>query len=617
MSLGRIVELSIPALRGNPFDSRPIEGMRVSEIVGRDKILSSWKELIRSGSPRMVFLVGERGSGRTSLINALCTFSPHNLVCQYWPEEKQLLSVIHEISVAFDGFETSSSIHRISESLVRNLESKSGPLSTIALDYPSNVSMDDFLPRISPILQRLRALVIVSLTPTQFNSLDEDTVDLFDHPAHLTGLSKDEIQKLTDKRVIKMGKERWLLNSNILQLIYDKTSGNPRSVVNILQNLVDEYRGVGAHGSLDGLLGWQEDAMNSNIVSQKIEPKIMPNYHNRPNNDLEPEEEVPATTSNMPATTKKDSPVSDSMIGKNDDFTLIDWDDNYQENINYDEIKEHKEINNDIDDEEVKNQIDTITSTNVETNDWKNPSEVENKSKSFTDMIRPSEISNFGAILSRSKKTTESIESTKESYFVPDVYIDDSLNKENFTDDFNQLKPNRVIPNDENKANIIQDSGEKIVTSADGAVWTVDSHSQSTLPPVSDIINEPIYEEPIYEEPIYENQLIKKVREIIPHHQIDSSAPVSKINLGPKWEKDREFNQNYASELSDTELLVISKAKQREISPSDSELQALLQVGRPRLSQIYNGLNKVGILSVRKKGRSRMFKLSDSAGLYF
>ena len=66
--------------------------------------------------------------------------------------------------------------------------------------------------------------------------------------------------------------------------------------------------------------------------------------------------------------------------------------------------------------------------------------------------------------------------------------------------------------------------------------------------------------------------------------------------------------------MSDAERLVVSVASLREISPSDTEIQARLEVGRPRLSQIYNSLHKSGILSVRKEGRSRLFKLSEGAG---
>ena len=69
--------------------------------------------------------------------------------------------------------------------------------------------------------------------------------------------------------------------------------------------------------------------------------------------------------------------------------------------------------------------------------------------------------------------------------------------------------------------------------------------------------------------------------------------------------------------LSDAERLILQISSLREISPSDDELQARLEVGRPRLSQLYNSLHKSGLLSVRKQGRTRLFKLSNAAAEEF
>ena len=79
------------------------------------------------------------------------------------------------------------------------------------------------------------------------------------------------------------------------------------------------------------------------------------------------------------------------------------------------------------------------------------------------------------------------------------------------------------------------------------------------------------------------------------------------------WEPDNPFDEERITYLNEAELLVISMASKREISPSDAELQARLEVGRPRLSQIYNGLYKSGYLSVRKQGRKRLFKITEAA----
>lgn len=637
MVIDQQLSISIPPLRGNPFDSRPIEGNRISEIVGRNNILSSMRELIISGSPRMILLSGERGSGRTSLINSICSFSPNEIVCQYWPEENQLLSVIHEISISFDGFEKSKSIHKISDGLVRNLESKNGPLPVVALDYPSNISIETFLPRITPILQRLRALVIISLTPSQLNSLDNDTIGLFTEPIQLKELDIGDIQNLVDKRIMKMGKEKWLLRPNILKLIYQKTGGNPRLIVNLLQNLVDEHRGIGSFGTLKKLHAMEEisskpiEKFNSNDTVQNLvqsnESIITDEYENRNKIDKKPflvdnlqDMKTPENTiiSNQDNAIDMPEPILEVVnkpSSRNDDFTLIDWSEEFKQPVIDNDIVIDEELKNVvIDDKKLDNNNDF---NYVKKND---SNQINHKQTPFeySQVIKP-KVTNFGGIIGRSRNTSESIESNVVSDEESTIFIDASASETNFPNFMNH-KSSIMSNSPEYDSDALDDTNEKIVDRTEDAVWTVDANEESTLP------NETIYEEgnseqimydnPIYEEPIFEDTIIEETLKS-DDLMINASKNYIKLPMGPKWESDNLFDRDYVSQLTDAEILVISKAKEREISPSDDELQALLQVGRPRLSQIYNGLNKAGILSVRKKGRSRMFKLSNSALSHF
>jgi len=626
MVMEQQLTISIPPLRGNPFDSRPIEGNRISEIVGRNNILSSMRELIISGSPRMVLLSGERGSGRTSLINSICSFSSNNIVCQYWPEENQLLSVIHEISISFDGFEKSKSIHKISDGLVRNLESKTGPLPVVALDYPSNIPIETFLPRITPILQRLRALVIISLTPSQLNSLDNDTIGLFTEPIQLKELDIGDIQNLVDKRIMKMGKEKWLLRPNILKLIYQKTGGNPRLIINLLQNLVDEHRGIGSLGTLKKLHALDEitskpiEKFNSNDTVQnlvqsnesiivdeyEIEKKIekKPFLFDNLQNMKTPENNIISTQDDVIDMPEPILEVVNKPSSRNDDFTLIDWSEEFKKPVIDNDIVINKELKNIVIDDEKKDDSN-------QSNHKQTPFE-------YSQVNKP-KVTNFGGIIGRSRNTSVSIESNAVSDEESTIFIDASASEPNFPNFMNH-KSSIMSNSPEYDSDALDDTNEKIVDRTEDAVWTVDANEESTLP------NETIYEEsnseqiiydnPIYEEPIFEDTIIEETLKS-DDLMINASKNYIKLPLGPKWESDNLFDRDYASQLSDAEVLVISKAKEREISPSDDELQALLQVGRPRLSQIYNGLNKAGILSVRKKGRSRMFKLSNSALSHF
>ena len=90
------------------------------------------------------------------------------------------------------------------ERVVETLDSGSGPLPLVALDYPAHVDVSSFLPLIVPILLRFRALVIISLSNSQLASLDEGIRELFDEYATVAPFSNDQIQTLCNSRIRKM-----------------------------------------------------------------------------------------------------------------------------------------------------------------------------------------------------------------------------------------------------------------------------------------------------------------------------------------------------------------------------------------------------------------------------
>ena len=437
-------------------------------------------------------------------------------------------------------------------------------------------------------------------------------MDIFDFPVRLNGLETNNIQSLVDKRVMKKAKQRWLLSPKVLQLLYEKTLGNPRSLVNTLQNLVDEHRGVGAFGSLDKLIGWE----NQNNVNFEKEKEVIVESENiiisDEDNNYDHNGEI--LDEEDEKTQIQEIEILEKVSTDNNDFTLINWSEDFEK------IMENED-----------NQVSPEKSFEAENLN----SEVENK---FEDSWKeeeiskdPSEKSNkgnfgaFGAMLARSRELPvndhNSEKTFHEEYIVAGVdFVEENSMKNNALSE--DIKPTNGLNNLKNN-DIYND---KLVVDTEGEVWTVDQENEQTLPSnpfLKDSIaaDEKIIEETIIDEPIFE-QIIIEESLIEPNidnddNDVDLKSNKTKIILSPKWDADNSFDLDYASQLSDTEGIIISKAMEREISPSDSELQALLQVGRPRLSQIYNSLNKAGILSVRKKGRSRFFKISESAKSYF
>ena len=178
---GGVSLIDLPALRGNPFDNRPTESSRAQDLVGRKEILHRWREHIHSGSPRMILLVGESGSGRTSMINAISSQTPKKYIGQFLSEEgDQAKLVLHEILTHFGTFQSISTMNQLSQKLISLLDEDKGPLPIIALDYPPQIiDINSFLSRICPILSRLRTMVIVSVTESQYLEIDNEIINLF------------------------------------------------------------------------------------------------------------------------------------------------------------------------------------------------------------------------------------------------------------------------------------------------------------------------------------------------------------------------------------------------------------------------------------------------------
>lgn len=636
--------IDLPALRGNPFDNRPIESSRVHDLVGRKEILHRWREHILSGSPRMILLVGESGSGRTSMINAISSQTPKKYIGQFLSEEgDQAKLVLHEILTHFGTFQSISTMNQLSQKLISLFDEDKGPLPIIALDYPPQIiEINSFLSRICPILSRLRTMVIVSLTESQYLELDEEMRNLFDEPDRLDNFTKIEIQEMVNNRVRLKSKEKWIINSMILNSIHERTGGNPRDTIRILKCLVDEKRGLGYQGTLENLIPFQVSEMSvidekvypeNNISDDNYEPNIPVSeiIDNEPEND----ELIDEEPSDLWDFDDEETPLLiDNFSEEDDEITDEEkpiWQDNFSE-IKNDLIDEET---NAIEEDNIHDETELFMSPGTE------PPER---------MPQPSPVTiskKFGSLRKRSQKTTYGMENDISPH-VPITYADEEPSQstlDNYVgrETFKIKNKNEIdepIFSEARMDRNIQSIDYEIVDSIEGAEWSVEPSYHSTVPEIinnpsesndyppnnessieENIFQEPEIEEIIFEEPEIQNtvELVESVP-IFPKEKDTSmitDSTTKKSRFSPIWEEDRELDVNRFYSLSDAERMILEVASIREISPSDDELQARLEVGRPRLSQLYNSLQKSGMLSVRKQGRTRLFKLSEAAANEF
>ena len=630
--------VDLPAVRGNPFDNRPIESSRAQDLVGRKEILHRWREHIHSGSPRMILLVGDPGSGRTSMINAISSQAPRKYIGQFLTEEgNQAKSVLHEILTHFSSFQEIPTMNQLSQKLISLFDEDKGPLPIIALDYPPQIiEINSFLSRICPILSRLRAMVIVSLTESQFLELGDEIRVLFDEPDRLSNFTKTEIQQMIDNRMRLKSKEKWIINSMILNSIYDRTGGNPREVITILKCLVDEKRDLGYKGTLENLISFQ------NIISFDNNENTVDEI----NLDIE-------ISSSLPQNDNINSEEMDYEEDFIDEEPLDMWDE--EETLFSEEVSD---INEEImvEEEVISNEENLIEEAPISNKNYENLEKqeihVEDFFESQTELFmspgtEPPEVkqpnNQFSGLRKRLQKTTSGMRenplSDNEISFIEDEpsqsTLDNYIKREIFDIDNYETKDVPIVTEAKVDTNIQSTDYEEIISNEESE-WSVEPSYHSTLPKLTSnifeesqtqnlaenpIINDYFSQESEIKEPVFESPDLDsniEMVESIPIHSETIKIPnipieTQKRRYSPSWEPDNELDVDRFYSLSDAERLILEIASIREISPSDDELQARLEVGRPRLSQLYNSLQKSGMLSVRKQGRTRLFKLSAAA----
>ena len=607
--------LGLPLLRGNPFDLRPIESGRAEYLVGRDRLIASWREHIVSQSPRMLLLVGERGSGRSSVVRTLASQTRRSFVGQYWPTSDPVNAIIHELAIHFCGFSSPGSNQKMIDDLVSNLEESSGALPVISLDYPPNAEIATVLNSISPILQRLRALVIVVLTPSQLSSIDEETLELYDTPEYTTHLSKKQIQELSNRLVSRKAREKWIIGDSLLSRIHESTSGNPRDVIRLLRDLIDERRDVGAHGTLERLMRWKIEHdrdytdMTLGLVTEDIDEKPTPESspitkeneleldhigedesdYSESNNIEEPEylSEDQFEEYHVTDQTETNESQATPSLGDSDDP-----DDLWDAELELDEASE-------IDDAHVKEETEQGTLDDFVYMQPGSEPPMFNSGSGFNGLAQRSKIAQ-----SQQPKEEEGAPFIESASQVSPLWGNDKVNPGK---NHSEISPSIFRDNEperEKETPQFSDKDAASVISTDSAHWSVEPSMTASLPVFKDRnteVNTPPFG--IEDAPPLP---------IFPGEQPLENPRVNR-HSSMAWEPDNPFDEERSTYLNEAELLVISMASKREISPSDTELQARLEVGRPRLSQIYNGLYKSGFLSVRKQGRKRLFKITEAA----
>ncbi|DAC11979.1 MAG TPA: hypothetical protein D7H73_05390 [Candidatus Poseidoniales archaeon] len=594
--------LDLPSLSGNPFELRPLSIGQAEDLIGRDDIVIECREHMVSTSPRMCIISGARGSGRTSLLNAIASQTPHPFISHYWPMDGDpVKNMVTQTAAHFLSHNLPSVVSETILQLSEELERKDGPIPLIAFDLPYNVEVNRVIPRLAQIMQKMRALVVFTMLPRQLQSLDEETLEIFDTPYILKNLEQIEIQLLADKRIARVARQRWIIRPLLLEKIHELTEGLPRAVIRTLRGLVDERRGMkGSKGSLERLVRWSD-------ASTAVEPETPPMAE-------KPSEQMPAVAGAISSIYEYGLPQFNSVPDAEIEPDIRDPLE-LQENQNLLDL--HSESSEDQEKEpltdipettEIFEQDDTLQHPQdeiTEIPDVKSKNVSEPADGGFIWMepgteppplpeppLEKSPGGSFSGLHRRTSTATFEMPLGGDGNRV----IDASQPPPELLEVKSRVK---IEPSLFRSEENLPDNTPVLAT--EEAVWTVDGQFEANLPP-----------------PVEERQEIQFDNHPSPQanlsHEDTQPTRISFSSISePSWETPDTFVLSYSRSLTQAEKIVLSTSSVRDISPSDPEIQARLEVGRPRLSQIFNKLKRNGYLMVRKEGRTRYFRISKEA----
>tara|TARA_B100000579_G_scaffold146695_1_gene119036 strand:- start:1087 stop:2682 length:1596 start_codon:yes stop_codon:yes gene_type:complete len=524
-------------MRANPFSAKPIEPTEYELLVGRTQLMSDLRQHLRFGSPRTMILLGERGSGRTSVLQALSNLSSTSYPFTFYPEQNPAQTLLNEMYCRIAGYDTPSTTNTLVEEMVAKLQGFSGDLPLISFDFPgvSGLELAQVFERLTPVLGRLRALVIVALTPAQLSAWPENLQIQFDITEPLSDFDVKTARALIDHRMRKVSNEAWPIHQSILEQSIAQTGGRPALLVRHLRDLIDAERGASTSFTRKSEM---LEAMN-------LEPN---DAKNRMPPTAEPLESLDIESETL-------------------DDVDFDWD--------------VPEMEPDVEDEFPDEPIEPELERDEHNSEFELPAfEIEEE--------QPVEEDSGGAILQMEPGTEPPTVpqhgfgglAQRHRTASVEIGLENALGPKSSGPMAAKPDPTMRMPEESPQ-----------LESEESTYWVAD-----TLPEP-----EPLPEPTPVMDPVVAKSIGESLRKDKPA-QSSTTLPL-------------DFER--VSALSDAEISIVEASIAREVSPSDAALQAYLSVGRPRLSQIFNGLHKAGILSVRKKGRTRLFRISNQAKAHF
>ena len=588
------LQIDFPVLSGNPFSTSPLETGQKSLYVGRLDIRGRISRHINFRSNRRLLLVGEMGSGRTSLLRCSASEAPVYVHIDHISASNPAHSLLENLYSELIDYDIPKSRNELVHKIVEASRTYESKIPLIVIDMPTvetsvmTVALRDALPS----LERLQAVIVVVVEPKQRSNLPDSILHSFASIETLEPLSVDEVKVLVEKRVSSATSQEFKLSTEDAQNLHSMSGGKPSEVIRYMRDSIDQ--------SLHSDSSEQNYyAAENNVFSSNLEVKEKHEIHNQPDLSSLTEE------SHEPLTDSQESEIIDASIPwqqrekvEDNSIPSVEVSEIFGFDLDLEELSDSK-----LEDEPLEELTFSATpdSEEIIIAD-SNP--------------RPSiNAGTFNALLGR----TRDFSSEKDGDTEEMIKDNDSKGAELWVSK-DLIEPVKIEMDysEEESATLIHDE-----------IGLPELDLEQTID-FDDVVNE-------YQE-IEENDDIDKIQsnnyeQISPlikvlHDLLVMNISSDKVSSNPnklaealsnmrreKQGEKQDFTLNplVLSSLSNSESYVVSIAQQRRFSPSDKEILTELKIKRPRLSQISNRLLKSGILNVRTVGRSRFFQLTQAA----
>ena len=565
------LQFEIPELAYNPFSTSPLESNQSDLYVGRLGVRARISQNINFRSNRSILMVGELGSGRTSLLRCAGKEASVYVHIDHISASRPDESLLHRMYSSLVGYDDipENSVELVNK-MVDFSRSFNNKLPLIVIDTPNvegsilSVALRDVLPS----LERLQAVIVVVVEPKQRMNIPDYLLNTFANEVSINSLTIDEVQELVERRILSVTNTPFSLTFEDAKVIHQKTAGVPIEIVKFMRDAIDNMMMKN-----DGI----EFPIQDDITVAKPEVVQEPAYVEEP-------EAIDGQTvidASLPWNERSELSELSSQVEIANPFGF---------ELDLDELSESQQF-----DEDVQEHTFSAFPTNDD---------------AITETIKQRpyiDAGAFGGLLGRTRDFDDLEKST------PDIMVNEME-----TQGAELWVSKEMVELEEKIEFTAEDSAELIhdeigIDGGEEFFELTESDNEHERDGLDDNQNLGVLS----------NQIASLLASMLSNNSVGGDSDTSSNRFMSALM--RLSNQNYSaktdypldslalSSLTSNESYVLSIARLRRYSPSDKEILTHLGIKRPRLSQISNKLLKLGILNVRMKGRSRYFELTQAA----